>query len=54
MTGVELKAIEDLLHARICAWVAAVWNRYGSTGVRMFGDAASGHIAVPLGSVVAS
>ena len=53
MTGVELKAIEDLLDARICAWVAAVWNRYGDVGVRVFGDAASGHIAVPIGSVVA-
>jgi predicted RNase H-like nuclease len=54
MTGVELKAIEDLLDARICAWVAAVWSRYGDTGVRVFGDATSGHIAVPIGSVVAS
>jgi predicted RNase H-like nuclease len=45
---------EDLIDARICAWVAAVWNRYGDTGVRVFGDAASGHIAVPIGSVVAS
>jgi predicted RNase H-like nuclease len=54
MTGVELKAVEDLLDARICAWVAAVWNRYGNAGVRVFGDAVSGHIAVPIGSVVAS
>jgi predicted RNase H-like nuclease len=54
MTGIELKAIEDLLDARICAWVAAVWNRYGSAGVRVFGDTVSGHIAVPIGSVVAS
>jgi predicted RNase H-like nuclease len=54
MTGPELKSVEDLLDARICAWVAAVWNRYGSAGVRVFGDATSGHIAVPIGSVVAS
>jgi len=54
MTGIELKAIEDLIDARICAWVAAVWTRYGDRGVRVFGDAASGHIAVPIGSVVAS
>ncbi len=54
MTGVELKSVEDLLDARICAWVAAAWSRYGDTGVRVFGDAASGHIAVPIGSVVAS
>ena len=54
MTGRELKAVKDLLDARICAWVAAVWIRYGNAGVRVFGDATSGHIAVPLGSVVAS
>ena len=54
MTGAELKAVEDLLDARICAWVAAVWNRYGDEGVRVFGDTTSGHIAVPVGSVVAS
>ena len=48
-----MKAVEDLLDARICAWVAAVWNRYRNAGVRVFGDAASGHIAVPLGLVVA-
>jgi predicted RNase H-like nuclease len=54
MTGPELKAIEDLIDARICAWVAAVWTRYGDRGVRVFGDPASGHIAVPIGSVVAS
>ena len=54
MTGGELKAIEDLLDARICAWVAAVWIRYGDTRVRVFGDAVSGHIVVPIGSVVAS
>lgn len=50
----QLKAIEDLLDARICAWVAAVWTRHGNAGVRVFGDASSGHIAVPIGSVVVS
>ena len=54
MTGAELKSVEDLLDARICAWVAAVWTRHGGEGVRVFGDAATGHIAVPIGSVVAS
>ena len=54
MTGAELKPVEDLLDARICAWVAAVWTRHGDGGVRVFGDAATGHIAVPIGSVVAS
>ena len=53
MTGPELKAIEELLDSRICAWVAAVWNRYRNTRVRVSGDAASGHIAVPIGSVAA-
>jgi predicted RNase H-like nuclease len=54
MTGRELKAIEDLIDARICAWVAAVWNRYRNARVRVFGDTVGGHIAVPIGSVVAS
>jgi predicted RNase H-like nuclease len=54
MTGVELKSIEDLLDSRICAWVAAVWNRYGNARVRVFADPGSGHAEVPIGSVVAS
>ena len=45
--GRSLKGIEDLLDARVCAWVALRWHQQGPDGVRIFGDAESGHIAVP-------
>jgi predicted RNase H-like nuclease len=47
--GRQLKSIEDRLDARLCAWIAAVWNRYGERRVRLFGTAADGHIAIPFG-----
>ena len=46
--GAALKAIEDRLDARICAWVASLWA-HDRTRVRVFGDRATGHIAVCLG-----
>ena len=49
LAGRQLKAIEDRLDARICAWVALAWIRHGSDSVRLFGDAEGGHIAVPIG-----
>lgn len=49
MTGRELKAVEDLLDARVCAWVGLVWRRFGTDRVRLFGDPLTGHIAVPIG-----
>ncbi|MDJ0498994.1 MAG: DUF429 domain-containing protein, partial [Acidimicrobiia bacterium] len=48
--GAALKAIEDRLDARICAWVASLWA-LDRMRVRLFGDSATGHIAVGLGSV---
>ena len=45
--GRAAKAVEDRLDARICAWVALVWDVRGPGGIRLFGDAASGHVAVP-------
>ena len=47
--GGELKAIEDRLDARCCAWIAAVWERHGVERVRLFGTAAEGHVAIPFG-----
>ncbi|MFQ5948201.1 MAG: DUF429 domain-containing protein [Acidimicrobiia bacterium] len=47
-SGRELKAIEDRLDARFCAWTAAMWSRWGSKRVCLFGDPEGGHIAVPL------
>lgn len=49
--GRSLKAIEDRLDARVCAWVASVWGRYPER-VRLFGDSGGGHIAVPTGSIL--
>ena len=46
--GAALKAIEDRLDARICAWVASLWA-HDRARVRLFGDSATGHIAVGLG-----
>jgi len=46
--GAALKLIEDRLDARLCAWIAAVWNA-APERMRLFGDAATGHIAVPIG-----
>ncbi len=45
--GRALKSAEDLLDARICAWIAAVWNRHGRDGVELYGGP-EGHIAVPI------
>ncbi|MDJ0955172.1 MAG: DUF429 domain-containing protein [Acidimicrobiia bacterium] len=46
--GAALKQIEDRLDARLCAWVASVWGHHRGR-VRLFGDSATGHIAVPIG-----
>lgn len=46
--GAALKAIEDRLDARVCAWVASLWV-HDRTRVRLFGDSSTGHIAVGLG-----
>ncbi len=46
-TGGALKAIEDRLDARFCAWAAAVWHRHRTRRVRLFGGPERGHIAVP-------
>lgn len=45
--GRALKGVEDALDARFCAWIASAWDRRGPEAFRMFGDAGSGHIAVP-------
>lgn len=47
--GRALKAVEDALDARICAWVARLWCR-APDRVRVFGDPDGAHIAVPVGS----
>ncbi len=47
-TGRDLKAIEDRLDARFCAWAALLWA-VAPSRLRVFGDATSGHILVPLG-----
>jgi len=47
--GRRLKSIEDRLDARLCAWIAAVWNREGERRVRLFGTEAEGHVAIPFG-----
>ena len=48
--GPRLKNIEDALDARFCAWIAALWDRRGPDAFRIFGDPATGHIAVPVRS----
>lgn len=50
--GQRLKDIEDLLDAHVCAWLAALWQHHGRSRMRLFGDADSGHIAVPSGPAV--
>jgi predicted RNase H-like nuclease len=50
LRGRALKALEDRLDARFCAWTALLWARYGPDRVGLFGDAATGHIAVALGT----
>ncbi len=47
LRGAGLKAAEDLLDARFCAWVAARWRAAGADGFTVYGDEAGGHIAVP-------
>jgi predicted RNase H-like nuclease len=49
--GRALKAIEDQLDARMCAWIAAVWA-HRPDRMRLFGDSLSGHIAIPVGKVI--
>lgn len=51
--GRALKAVEDALDARICAWVAALWNRQPDR-LRCFGDPAGAHIVVPRGTAHAT
>lgn len=46
--GRALKGVEDQLDARVCAWVALLWHDDPGR-VRIFGDQATGHIAVPCG-----
>lgn len=47
--GAAMKAVEDRLDARLCAWIASVWGTVPER-VRLFGDSGSGHIAVPTGT----
>ncbi len=47
LRGAGLKAAEDLLDARFCAWTAARWLHAGPSGFTLYGDAVGGHIAVP-------
>lgn len=51
--GAALKAVEDMLDARVCAWVAAVWNTERGR-IRLFGNSDTGHIAVPIGRAAGS
>lgn len=51
--GKALKAVEDALDARICAWVASLWNRKPER-VRSFGDPDGAHIMVPRPPVQAT
>ncbi len=48
MRGATLKAAEDLLDARFCAWVAALWRDRGAQAFTVYGDPGTGHIAVPI------
>ncbi len=45
--GRELKRLEDLLDARFCAWTALLWADRGPAAFLVYGDADTGHIAVP-------
>lgn len=47
--GSLLKGYEDLLDARICAWIASAWHQFGAARVRIFGRADRDHIAIPNG-----
>lgn len=47
--GRALKDAEDLLDARLCAWLALLWVEKGPDGFTIYGDRESGHIAVPRG-----
>lgn len=47
--GSLLKEAEDLLDARVCAWIAAAWNQFGTERVRIFGMPDLDHIAIPNG-----
>lgn len=50
--GRRLKEVEDLLDARLCAWIAAAWDTHGESRIRLYGDRETGHIAVPIGTFV--
>lgn len=52
--GAMLKATEDRLDARFCAWMALLWSVRGPTAFRIFGDADTGHIVVPSPRVTSS
>ena len=47
--GRALKNVEDLLDARVCAWIALRWSHARHRGIELYGDAETGHIAVPIG-----
>ncbi|MCL4240280.1 MAG: DUF429 domain-containing protein, partial [Dehalococcoidia bacterium] len=51
LRGREMKEIEDRLDAVTCALSAHHIWRHGEVGTRVFGDAASGYIAVPVAVV---
>lgn len=51
LRGREMKDLEDRLDAVICALSALHIWRYGEAGTRVFGDAPSGYIAVPVAFV---
>lgn len=46
--GKALKALEDLLDATFCAYIALHLWYWGERGYRCFGDAESGYILVPV------
>lgn len=52
--GKRLKEVEDLLDARLCAWIASAWDRHGRGRLRLYGDRETGHIAVPMGRFIST
>lgn len=48
LRGRTLKALEDLLDALFCAYIALHLWYWGQEGYRSFGDEESGHILVPI------
>jgi predicted RNase H-like nuclease len=45
--GSSLKAVEDMLDASLCAYLAWNWWHSGEAGNQVFGDAEQGYIVVP-------